>query len=202
MIDLANALRLVLVTDDDLLAGRDIVEVCRAAVRGGVTAVELRLKRAADRDLVAAAGRLVQALPVPVLVNDRLDVALAAGAAGVHLGADDLPPDLARRIAPAGFIIGASVGLDLEVARGASADYWGIGPLRSTTTKHDAGAPIGIDGAMRLLRRADGRPCLLIGGVTPADVKPALDAGFAGVAVVRGILGAADVEAAARAYAA
>jgi len=201
MIDLAGALRLMLVTDDDLLAGRDIVDVCAGAVRGGVTAVELRLKHARDDELLAAAARLVHDLPVPVLVNDRVDVALAAGAAGVHLGAADLPPELARRIVPAGFIVGASVGLAAEVARAASADYWGIGPLHATATKHDAGAALGIEGATGFLRRAGGKPCVLIGGVTPEDVKPAFDAGFAGVAVVRGILGAADVEAAARGYA-
>jgi thiamine-phosphate pyrophosphorylase len=107
--NLADALRLLLVTDDRLLAGRDLVATCLDAVAGGVTAVQLRLKHVPDRELLARAEALVRALPVPVFVNDRLDLALAAGAAGVHLGPDDLAPALARRIAPAGFWIGASV---------------------------------------------------------------------------------------------
>ncbi len=198
--NLVELLRLVLVTDDALLAGRDAVAVCRAAVEGGVTAVELRLKRATDRDLLDLARRLRATLPVPLLINDRLDIALAAGAAGVHLGADDIPPALARRVAPPGFVIGASVGGEDEIARGAAADYWGIGPLRASTTKGDAGTPLGIAGAARYLAAAGGRPCVVIGGVLPGDVAAARAAGFAGVAVASGILAADDVRAAARKY--
>ncbi|MGH7592456.1 MAG: thiamine phosphate synthase [Gemmatimonadales bacterium] len=198
--NLAATLRLVLVTDDALLAGRDAVALCHAAVRGGVTAVQLRLKRASDRDLFQLGRRLVAALGVPVFVNDRLDVALAVGAAGVHLGPDDLSPVLARRVAPADFLIGASVGGDNEVERCMWADYWGIGPLHRSATKPDAGPSLGLEGATSLLRRADGRPCVLIGGIGPADVAAARRAGFAGVAVVSGILASVDVEQAARGY--
>lgn len=95
----------MLVTDDRLLAGRDPVALARAAVAGGVTAVQLRLKEASARELVALAARLTAALPVPVLVNDRPDVAAAAGC-GVHLGPDDLPVSFARRILRPGTIIG------------------------------------------------------------------------------------------------
>ncbi|HSE51790.1 MAG TPA: thiamine phosphate synthase, partial [Gemmatimonadales bacterium] len=105
--NVARALRLMLVSDDRLVPAEALVEACRAAVRGGVTSVQLRLKRLGPRQLVTLARELVAALPVPVLVNDRLDVALAAGAAGVHLGPDDLPVALARRVAPPGFLIGA-----------------------------------------------------------------------------------------------
>ena len=90
----------MLVTDDRLVAGRDLVALARAAEAGGVTAIQLRLKQATPREQVELARALVAALRVPVLVNDRPDVAIAAGAAGVHLGTDDLPPALARRIAP------------------------------------------------------------------------------------------------------
>lgn len=198
--NLADTLRLLLVTDDALLAQRDPVAVCGDAVRGGVTAVQLRLKHASDRELLGLARRLVTALPVPLFVNDRLDVAMAAGAAGVHLGADDLAPALARRIVPAGMLVGASVGSPAEVVRGAPADYWGIGPLRATLTKDDAGPALGLAGARALLALAGARPCVLIGGVTPDDVAPARDAGFAGVAVVRAILAAANVTDAARSF--
>ncbi|MGH7522705.1 MAG: thiamine phosphate synthase [Gemmatimonadales bacterium] len=200
--NLAAALRLLLVTDDDALAGRDVLTVCRAAVRGGVTAVQLRLKRMGDRELLHLARQMIGELDVPVFVNDRLDIAIAAGAAGVHLGADDLPPALTRRVAPAGLAVGASVGDVAEVIRGATADYWGIGPLRTTTTKGDAGSALGLDGATALLRQAAGRPCVLIGGVLPIDVVPAIRAGFAGIAAVRGLLSDTDIEAAARRYAA
>lgn len=202
MTNLAEALRLLLVTDDRLVAGRDLVALCSAAVQGGVTGVQLRLKTARDHDLVALARTLVATLPVPVFLNDRVDVALAAKAAGVHLGSDDLAPALARRIVPPGFVIGASVGVAEEVVRGAAADYWGIGPLHGTATKGDAGAALGLDGAAALLARAEGRPCVVIGGVQPEDVAPARAAGFAGVAVVSGILAGLDARQAAARYAA
>ncbi len=198
--NLAATLRLLLVTDDALVAGRDVLALCQAAVRGGATAVQLRLKRAPDHALLDLARTLVAGLAVPLFINDRLDVALIAGAAGVHLGPDDLSPAHTRRITPSGFIIGASVGSPAETERGAAADYWGIGPLHVTATKGDAGPALGIDGAAELLARAGHRPCVVIGGVLPDDVQVARARGFAGVAVIRGILGAEDVEAAARAY--
>jgi thiamine-phosphate pyrophosphorylase len=198
--NVARALRLMLVTDDRLVSPERMVEVCRAAVRGGVTSVQLRLKRVEPRELVILARELVAALPVPVLVNDRLDVALAAGAAGVHLGPDDLPVALARRAAPSGFLIGASVGGVSELESGKGADYWGVGPWHSTSTKADAGAPLGAEGFRAIVARAGGIPCIAIGGVRPEDVAPVLGAGGVGVAVVSGIFGSADVEGAARLY--
>jgi thiamine-phosphate pyrophosphorylase len=200
--NLADTLRLLLVTDDALLGDRDPVAVCQAAVRGGVTAVQLRLKEASDRELLLLARRLIPALAVPLFINDRLDVALAAAAAGVHLGPDDLAPALARRIVPAGFAIGASVGSAEEIERGMAADYWGIGPLRATRTKGDAGPPLGIESAKLVLAAAAGRPAVLIGGVRPEDFAAAIEAGFAGVAVAGGILADVDVERAARRFAA
>lgn len=195
----------MLVTDGRLLAGRDVMEVARQAVRGGVTCVQLRLKEASARTLLELARALREAVPVPVLVNDRPDVAAAAGC-GVHLGPEDLPVAMARRVLPAGTVIGRSVGSPAEVegaGEGASADadYWGVGPWRVTGTKADAGPAIGVEGFRRIVRLAAGRPCLAIGAVGPEDVPAVLGAGGAGVAIVSGILGAADVEAAARAFA-
>jgi thiamine-phosphate pyrophosphorylase len=198
--NLAEVLRLVLVTDDTLLSGRDPVALCVAAVRGGVTAVELRLKDASAREMVSLARRLIATLEVPILVNDRLDVALAARAAGVHLGIDDLPVRLARRAAPEGFLIGASVGSESEIENGSGADYWGVGPWRATTTKPDAGEALQERGFRELVARSAGIPCVAIGGVLPDDVRAVRAAGGVGVAVVRGILGAEDVEGAARTY--
>ena len=198
--NVARALRLMLVTDDRLVPAERLVEACRAAVRGGVTSVQLRLKRVEPRALVTLARELVAAVPVPVLINDRLDVAMAAGAAGVHLGPDDLPVALARRAAPPGFLIGASVGRVSELESGGGADYWGVGPWNVTTTKSNAGNPLGAEGFRAMVAQAGGIPCMAIGGVRPGDVAEVLGAGGAGVAVVSGILGRPDVEAAARAY--
>jgi thiamine-phosphate pyrophosphorylase len=199
--NLQRALRLLLVTDDEALAGRDLVEAAREAVAGGATAVQLRLKRASARELAEAGRVLLGALAVPVFVNDRLDVALAIGAAGVHLGPDDLPAAAARRVAPAGFWIGASVGTPDEVAGGEAADYWGIGPFRVTSTKRDAGAALGGAGLAAMVARAGARPCVAIGGIRPDDVREAIGAGAAGVAVVSGILGPGDVRSSAARYA-
>jgi thiamine-phosphate pyrophosphorylase len=200
--NVAAVVRLMLVTDDRLLAGRDLVALARAAERGGISSVQLRLKRATAREQAAAARALVGALRVPVLVNDRPDVALAAGAAGVHLGPDDLPVALTRKVVPPGFIVGASAGSPEEAAAAVGADYWGVGPWRATGTKADAGEALGPDGFRRIVELAGGTPCIGIGGVRPEDVRAVLAAGGAGVAVVSGILGEEDVEAAARRYAA
>jgi thiamine-phosphate pyrophosphorylase len=190
----------MLVTDDRLMAGRDLVALARAAESGGATSVQLRLKEATAREQVLLARALVAALRIPVLVNDRPDIAIAAGAAGVHLGPDDLPVHLARAIAPPGFIVGASVGSAAEAAAAAEADYWGIGPWRLTTTKADAGAGLGPDGFARLVRLSAGRPCLAIGGVRPEDVPEVRSAGGAGVAVVSGILTSGDIQTSTLAY--
>jgi len=198
--NVAELIRLMLVTDDRLVEGRDLIAVALAAERGGVTSVQLRLKRATPRELAQAVRGLTQALHISVLVNDRPDVALATGAAGVHLGPGDLSVDLTRRIAPAGFVIGASVGSDAEAATAGGADYWGIGPWRATGTKGDAGSELGVEGFRRLIRLAGTKPALAIGGVTPQDVPAVLSLGGKGVAVVSGILSQDDVEAAARRY--
>jgi thiamine-phosphate pyrophosphorylase len=199
--NVAALVRLMLVTDDALVRGRDLVQLAQSAERGGISSIQLRLKRTAARELAELTRALVAALRVPVLVNDRPDVALAAGAAGVHLGPEDLSLELARRIVPSGFVIGASVGSDMEATTAGQADYWGIGPWRTTATKGDAGAALGPEGFARLTRLAGGRPCIAVGGVPPEDVPAVLRSGGSGVAVASGILGAADVEAAARGYA-
>ena len=198
--NVAGLLRLMLVTDDALVAGRDLVDVARAAERGGITSLQLRLKHAPAREQVAAARALVGALSVPVLVNDRPDIALAAGAAGVHLGPGDLPAHLTRRIVPSSFVIGVSVGSPDEALTADAADYWGVGPWRATGTKADAGDALGADGFAAIVRLAGGRPCVAIGGLRPEDVPLVRAAGGVGVAVASGILRGADVEASARRY--
>jgi thiamine-phosphate pyrophosphorylase len=198
--NVAALVRLMLVTDDGLVWGRDLIQLAIAAEHGGISSFQLRLKQKSARELAELTRALVAALRVPVLVNDRPDIALAAGAAGVHLGPDDLSVDRARRIAPPGFIIGASVGSETEAAKAGKADYWGIGPWRATATKGDAGAALGPDGFSRLVRLAGDRPCMAIGSIRPEDMPGVLSRGGSGVAVVSGILGSEDVEAAARLY--
>ena len=191
----------MLVTDDRLVSGRDVVALARAAAAGGASAVQVRLKEATARDQVALARELVAALAIPVLVNDRPDVAIAAGAAGVHLGTDDLPVGLARRIAPPGFVIGASVGSEAEAAAAGDADYWGVGPWRITRTKAGAGIALGPEGLGRIVRLARGKPCVAIGAVRPEDAALVRGAGGSGMAVASGILGGDDIQAATAAYA-
>src|SRR3954451_6830632 len=198
--NVASLLRLMMVTDDRMVQGRDLLQLARAAQRGGITALQVRLKQKTSRELVDLIRALVAGLDLPVLVNDRPDIAIAAGAAGVHLGPDDVPVNLARAISPPGFIIGASVGTEAEAGPGVEADYWGVGPWRDTTTKGDAGSALGAEGFRRMVALARGKPCIAIGGIRPVDVGPVLSLGGAGVAVVSGILGAGDAEAAAREY--
>lgn len=175
--------------------------VARAAnaVRGGATMLQLRLKDENPRTIVEVAHALLALIPrsVPLIINDRVDVALAAGAAGAHLGADDLPVAAARRIAPPGFMIGASVGCDAEVAGSRGADYVGIGPIFTTSSKPDAGAAIGPEEFTRLAALC-GLPAVAIGGITSLNTRDAIAAGANGVAVVSAIFDAADPEAAAR----
>jgi thiamine-phosphate diphosphorylase len=116
------------------------------------------------------------------------------------LGPDDVPVSVVRSLFTQGEVIGASVGSIEEAARGEGADYWGVGPLNGSATKLDAGPSLGIVGFRRIVAQAGGRPCIAIGGVRPEDVRPVLEAGGAGVAVVSGILATADIEEATRKY--
>ena len=198
--NLARQLRLLLIADHELFGGRDPLPLCRAAVDGGVTAVQLRWKEGPPREQVALARRLVAGLTVPVFVNDRPDVALAAGCAGVHLGALDLPLVLARRLAPPGFLLGTSVGSDADADRVQGADYAGVGPWRETATKADAGAALDPSRVAALIRRIVPLATVVIGGVLPADIPAIVAAGAVGAAVGSGILGQDDVRRAAAAY--
>lgn len=199
-LNLASAFRLMAVTDGATRDPGVLLARARAAVAGGVTSVQLRLKDADPAELFVTARMLVHELPVPVIVNDRADVALAASAAGVHLGVDDLPIPRVSAIAPEGFLVGGSVG-DLEEAdRAARADYWGIGPWNATGSKADAGPPIDRRLFAHLMTLAGTRPALAIGGVRPDDLGAIRGAGATGVAVMSGIFGAPDCERAAREY--
>src|SRR3989441_5694703 len=199
---LAEQVRLMVLTDAALLKGRDVVDVCRRAVAGGATALQLRHKGAAPRELAALTRALVGSLPVPVLVNDRVDVALAAGAAGAHLGQADPPIDALRPFVPAGFILGLSVGSGAEAdrVRDWPADYWSVGPCYATGNKPDAGPALGLDGFAALARLAPpGVPVIAIGGITAATAGALAQVGAAGIAVIGAGVGASGPESAARA---
>jgi len=194
---------LYLVTDSDLSRGRSQVEVLEAALRGGVTAVQYREKSAATRRMVEEARELRQlcrAAGVPFIVNDRVDVALAVDADGVHVGQDDMPAALARKLIGRGRILGVSAG-SVEEARRAEADgadYIGASPIFATPTKPDAPKPMGIEG-LRALAGTVGIPVVAIGGMNAENAAQIIAAGASGVAVVSAIVAADDVEAAARA---
>lgn len=199
---LAEALRLVVVVDAAVAAGRDPAALAAAAVQGGATMLQVRGKRlgaAALADLTRAV--LAAAGTVPVIVNDRLDVALATGAAGCHLGQDDFPLATARRLVPAGFVLGGSAGHEHEARRAAAAGahYLGIGPIHVSPSKADAGDAIGAAGFARVRAAAPDLPAVAIGGVTAADAAALMSAGATGLAVVSAVLGAADPTGAARA---
>jgi len=191
-------LSLVAVTDEPGESDDGFVEDVMAAVRGGATCVQLRGKRTGSGRMVELARAVVQRVAVPVIVNDRADVAIAGGAAGVHLGADDLTVERVRSFAPAGFIIGASVGNDEELGAARGADYVGVGPVYTTGSKGDAGPAIGLAEMTRLIR-ASGCPGVGIGGIDARNARAVIDAGAEGVAVLGAIFTTTDVEAAARA---
>lgn len=194
-------LRLVAITDDAEDQRPTLVDRVAAAVRGGATSVQVRLKHATPREVVEIAKAIVTKVPVPVIVNDRADIALAAGAAGVHVGEADLPVSAIRRFAPANFIIGASLGGNAELVNAKEADYVGIGPLFATDSKGDAGKAIGIDG-FRKLAELSGRPAVAVGGLGADSAAQVMAAGAAGLAVVNAIFRADDPESAARSLAA
>ena len=194
-----SLLRLIAITDDLRDGEEGLVARAAAAARGGATCVQVRLKDATPREIVAVAAAMVKALQVPVIVNDRADLALAAGAAGVHVGPADLPVRAVRRIVPAGFIIGASFGDETELENAERADYAGIGPIAATGSKPDAGAVIGVEG-FRKLSALVKIPAVAVGGVTAAIAREfAADAAVrpAGFAAMSAIFGASDPERAA-----
>ena len=190
----------MVITDPVLLRGRDAVAVCRAAATGGATIVQVRWKDGTPAEILELTRALVAACPVPILVNDRVDIALAAGAAGAHLGWEDPPLEALRPHLPAGFVLGISVGSPDEAARApATADYWSVGPCFATPTKADAGPPLGPEGFAALAQLApEGTPVIGIGGITAENARAIVATGAAGVAVISGVLGAADPQESAR----
>ena len=189
-----NALKLYLVTDRPLSLGRDIEEIVREAVEGGVTMVQLREKECPTGEFVALAKRLkalLAPLGVPLIINDRVDVALAVDADGVHIGQSDMPYEVARRLLGKEKIIGLSVEnfSDLEVANTLDVDYVGISPVYGTPTKSDTAEPFGLEGLRRAVEMSV-HPTVAIGGMNAQTIGEVMAAGTDGVAVVSAICSA------------
>jgi thiamine-phosphate pyrophosphorylase len=193
---------LYLVTDPALGRGRPLAEIVAAAVQAGVTLVQLRDKEAGGRALLEQA-RALQALlaplGVPLIVNDRVDVAVAAGAAGCHVGQGDLPAAAARALLGPDAILGVSLDAVHQVAAvdPALVDYVAHGPFAPTLTKADAGEPVGAEG-LAMVRRLTALPLVAIGGIDAENAGRAIEAGADGIAVVSAIVAAPDPTAAAR----
>ena len=199
---LAQALRVLVLTDRGLAASRDVRDVVAQALEAGARAIQLRNKGDSPRELLAL-GRVLRAMTrehdALLFVNDRVDVALALEADGVHVGPHDLPVSEVRRLAPPGFLIGRSADQP-DVARRAvddGADYIGCGTVWATTTKTDAGAVIGIEGLAAVVRAVP-VPVVAIGGITVARALEVARSGAAGVAVVGAVMAAQDPAAAVR----
>ena len=202
--NLHDILRVYLVTDQRSLRGRTLADVVLRAVQGGVTCVQLREKDLCSRDFVAlalAVKNLLAPMGVPLVINDRIDVALACGAQGVHLGQSDMPVALARQLLPPGVFIGLSVESLSDVVRAAGqpVDYLGVSPIYATPTKTDTAAPWGLAG-LRQMRALTALPLVAIGGVHLDNAAEVLQAGADGLAVVSAICSASDPSAAARSF--
>jgi thiamine-phosphate pyrophosphorylase len=189
------------ITDRRVAGDRSILDVVRAAIRGGASVVQLREKTATTREMVEL-GQALHAITrpagTPLIVNDRLDVALAIAAEGVHVGHDDMPVGLARRLIGPDLLLGASpetVGEARQMERD-GADYLGVGDVYGTPSKSDAGAPIGVEGLAEVIR-AVSIPVVAIGGITVENAGAVIQAGAAGVAVISTVVSAPDPEAAA-----
>ena len=194
---------LYLVTDRGLAGFRPLADVVAAAVRGGVTAVQLREKHCRTREFVELARCLKALLAphgVPLIVNDRVDVALAAGADGVHVGQSDMDAGDVRRLLGPDAIVGISVETLQQAERAASldVDYLGVSPIFATPTKTDTASAWGL-GGLAALRRASKHVLVAIGGIDSSNADQVIEAGADGIAVVSAICAAPDPEAAARA---
>lgn len=193
-----------LVTDEGCLQGRALLDCVREALDGGVTLVQYRAKTASSAEMYNEALQLkalCDSFKVPLIINDRLDIAMAVGAAGVHLGQDDLPCVAARKILGEDYIIGVSAHnpAEAKAALQSGADYLGCGAVFGTATKADV-KKLGTDGLAAICREK-GLPVVGIGGVTADNYRDVRAAGADGAAIVSGILAQPDIRATVRAIA-
>ncbi|TCJ26544.1 thiamine phosphate synthase [Halomonas sp. GDM18] len=197
-------LSLYLVTDPALCEERGLEATVMAAVRGGVSVVQLRDKHASDEEMIAQAIRLKALLDeyeVPLIINDRIEVALASGADGLHIGQSDGDPVEARRRLGEDALIGLSVQTleQLKAVDVERIDYLGLGPVHATPTKPDHAAPLGIEGLTQLVRSSP-LPTVAIGGISLANAGEVMTSGTDGLAVVSALCSAEDPAAAAQQF--
>jgi thiamine-phosphate pyrophosphorylase len=196
----AKQLALHVLTDRTLSLGRDMLTVAEAALNGGATVIQLRDKTASTRLLIeeaVALRALTRERGALLVVNDRIDVALAVDADGAHVGQDDMPAVLARQLLGPERILGVSAG-NLEEAAGAviaGADYLGVGPIYATASKADAGQPQGCTLLSQLAARHS-LPLIAIGGINAENTSNVIHAGATGIAVISAVVSAPDITAA------
>jgi thiamine-phosphate pyrophosphorylase len=195
--------RLYVITDGRASRGRSHLQVAEAAILGGADVLQLRDKEASGGHLYRVAlqlRKLTREAKVPFIVNDRVDIAMAAGADGVHVGQSDLPASVAREIIGPDKILGVSVDTVEEavLAEKDGADYLGVGPVfEARGTKPDAGEPLGVDRIARI-RRHCRLPIVAIGGIDAGNAAKVREAGADAAAVISGIVAADDIADAAR----
>ncbi len=188
---------LYVITDEEISHGLSHVEVARKAAEGGADAIQLRDKARTSKDLLSIALQIrevTRTAGVTFIINDRLDLALASGADGVHLGQEDLPIPFARKVSGRGFIIGTSVRTVEEalIAETEGADYIALSPIFNTPTKSDAGPGKGLE-MLKRIKAAVSIPVIAIGGIGKGNVRQVMDAGADGVAVISAIVGQKDI---------
>lgn len=191
-----------LVTDRELARGRTTLEIAGAAIRGGVSCIQLREKMCSTREFIdesLAIRSLLARHGIPLIINDRVDVALAVKADGIHLGQKDMPCRMARQIIPESMIVGISVESldDAIAAQKDGADYLGVSPIYPTPTKTDTAQALGLEG-LRSIRSEVDLPLVGIGGLNADNAAAVIYNGADGVAVVSAIVAADDPEAATR----
>ncbi|MFN3871311.1 MAG: thiamine phosphate synthase [Aquificaceae bacterium] len=194
-------LTLYLVTDDRFFIERDLISTIEAVIKGGITALQYRFKNKSTRQMyeeLLVLRELTRRYNVDLVVNDRVDLALAVEADGVHVGQEDLPPDVVRRLVGDRMYIGYSVNSvdKLKEVEHLPIDYIGFGSVYETTTKKNYKL-VGIEG-LRQAVKLTSKPIVAIGGITHYRVMEVLQAGAKGIAVVSAILGFEDVERATR----
>ena len=185
------------ITDEGMAHGLGHVEIARKVAEGGADVIQLRDKARTGKDLLSIAlqiREIARSSGISFIINDRLDLALASGADGVHLGQEDLPVPFARRVSPRGFIIGMSVRTVEEalIAETEGADYVALSPIFDTATKSDAGPGKGLE-RLRVIKSAVSIPVIAIGGIGKDNVRQVMDAGADGVAVISAVVGQKDI---------
>ena len=188
---------LYVITDEGISHGLSHVEIARKVAEGGADVIQLRDKARTGKDMLSIAlqiKKITRSAGIRFIINDRLDLARASDADGVHLGQEDLPIPFARRVAPKGFIIGTSVRSVQEaiIAESEGADYIALSPIFDTPTKSDAGPGKGLE-MLKEIKSAVSIPVIAIGGIGKGNVRQVMDAGADGVAVISAIVGQKDI---------